>query len=103
MVERGFDLKTINKTCVSLILKCKDPTIMSNFRLISCCNVIYKIISKFMASKLKIFLGDIILVNQSAFIPERFIIDNALHAFEPFHAMKRWGMGVKRLLHLNCI
>ena len=58
-----FDLKPINKTCISLVPKCHDPKRMIEFHPISCCNVIYKIISKFMANKLKVFLGDIISVN----------------------------------------
>ncbi|XP_021722691.1 uncharacterized protein LOC110690168 [Chenopodium quinoa] len=46
-----------------------------------------------MANKLKPFLNNIISVNQSAFIPKRLITDNALVAFEIFHAMKRKGEG----------
>ena len=46
-----------------------------------------------MANKLKPFLGDIISENQSAFVPKRLITDNALIAFEIFHAMKRRGEG----------
>ncbi|CAO2814312.1 unnamed protein product [Amaranthus hypochondriacus] len=48
-----------------------------------------------MANKLKGFLGDIISVNQSTFIPKRLITNNALLAFEAFHAMKRWDSGGK--------
>ena len=66
---------------------------MTEFRPISCCNVLYKIISKTMANKLKPFLGDIISENQSAFVPKRLITDNALIALEIFHAMKRRGEG----------
>ena len=62
---------------------------MTEFRPISCCNVLYKIISKTLANKLKPLLGDIISENQSAFILKRLISDNALIAFEIFHAMKR--------------
>ncbi|KAL2895927.1 hypothetical protein RDABS01_000461 [Bienertia sinuspersici] len=87
------NLKNVNKTCVVLIPKCKDPQSIKEFRPISCCNVLYKIISKTMANKLKIFLGDIISKNQSAFVPKRLISDNALIAFEIFHYMKRKGEG----------
>ncbi|CAO2827157.1 unnamed protein product [Amaranthus hypochondriacus] len=70
-----------------------DPKNTSDYRLISCCNVIYKIISKVMANKLKPFLHELISINQSAFIPGRLITDNAVLAFEAFHAMKRRANG----------
>ncbi|XP_021759598.1 uncharacterized protein LOC110724485 [Chenopodium quinoa] len=63
------------------------------FRPISCCNVIYKIISKMMANKWKGFLGEVVSQNQSAFVPKRLITDNAIVAFEIFHNMKRGGGG----------
>lgn len=81
-------LNDINRTYISLIPKCNELKLITEYRPISCCNVIYKIISKVLANKLKYFLGDIISLNQSAFIPKRLITDNALIAFEVFHAMK---------------
>lgn len=88
-----MDLNAVNKTCVVLIPKCENPKRIMKFIPISCCNLLYKIISKTMANKLKSFLGDIVSVNQIAFMPERLIIDNALVAFEIFHTMKRRSGG----------
>jgi len=51
-------------------------------------NVLFKLITKTMANRLKIVLLDIIDENQSAFIPNRLITNNAIVAFECFHAMK---------------
>ncbi|XP_021716657.1 uncharacterized protein LOC110684510 [Chenopodium quinoa] len=91
---RGLvDLKEVNRTCIVLIPKCDKPKRMMEFRPISLCNVLYKIISKTLANKMKTMLGSIISENQSAFVPNRLIIDNALIAFEIFHGMKRKGEG----------
>jgi hypothetical protein len=75
----------INKTAIVLIPKNSDPETLKDFRPISLCTVIYKVIAKCMVNRLRPILGDIISINQSAFVPGRLITNNALVAFECLH------------------
>jgi len=51
--------------------------------------VVYKLVTKVISNKLKIWLPSIISPNQSAFTAGRLIIDNILIAYEIFHAMHK--------------
>jgi hypothetical protein len=50
--------------------------------------VLYKLISKVLANRLKIILHKCISNNQSTFVPNRSILDNAMVATEVIHFMK---------------
>ena len=87
-INSGKFLQSINFTHITLIPKKKNPDLMSNFRPISLCNVIFKLVSKVLANKLKRILGRIISDCQSAFVAERVITNNILISFEILHYMK---------------
>ena len=86
-LESGHMVPRINSTNIVLISKVKSPEKMSNFRPISLCNVIYKIISKVLANRLIQILPQIISSTQSAFVPGRLITDNVLLSYETLHTM----------------
>jgi hypothetical protein len=75
----------VNETAIVLIPKIDQPETLKDFRPISLCTVLYKIIAKCMVNRLRPILGEIVSINQSAFVPGRLITDNALVAFECFH------------------
>ena len=68
-LNTGHLIPDINSTYIVLIPKLKNPVCVTNFRPISLCyNVLYKLLSKVLANRLKVILPHIISKNQSTFI-----------------------------------
>lgn len=80
--SKGFLPKGLNTTILALIPKKDDAMEMRDYRPISCCNVLYKVISKIIANRLKGTLPSCISYNQSAFIKDRLLVENLLLATE---------------------
>ena len=78
---------------VTLIPKVKNLERVTEFCSISFCNVINKLVSKFIANRLKTILPKILSASQSAFVLGRLITHNVLIAFETFHHMHTTKIG----------
>ncbi|KAL0401943.1 UNVERIFIED_CONTAM: hypothetical protein Slati_4224200 [Sesamum latifolium] len=80
----GRLLKQVNATLLSLIPKVQNPTLVAEFRPISCCKMLYKVITKIIVQWLSGLLDKIISPSQNAFVLGRCIGDNILLAQELF-------------------
>ncbi|GJR83550.1 hypothetical protein Tco_0154335 [Tanacetum coccineum] len=81
----GTLLKELNHTIIALIPKVSSPTRINDYRPISCCNVLFKCISKIISNRIKGSLKVLVSSNQSAFMPGRRISDNILLTQELMH------------------
>lgn len=84
----GFMPREVNCSLIMLIPKITNPSSTHHFKPISLCNVVYKIISKLLVAKLKPHLDKIISPAQSAFIPNRWIVENQVMVQEILHSFK---------------
>jgi hypothetical protein len=81
----GKLLRRANATIVALVPKVPNPTMVSDFRPISCCNTIYKCIAKILAKRLQSVLLVLIDPVQSGFVKGRRIADNIFLTQEIMH------------------
>ncbi|GJZ51477.1 RNA-directed DNA polymerase, eukaryota, reverse transcriptase zinc-binding domain protein [Tanacetum coccineum] len=74
----GKLLGKVNATVISLVSKIPTPNKVIDYRMIACCNVMYKCISEVLTNRIKDALNNLVNKNQSAFIPGRLIQDNIM-------------------------
>jgi hypothetical protein len=95
--QTGIMPSHINETHIALIPKKLVPLVPADYRPISLCNVIYKIIGKCLANRLKPHLPDYIHPSQQAFIEGRRISNNIIIAQEITHSFSQ--LLEKQILH----
>ena len=92
-VKRIFEERRVpeylNKTHVALIPKIQGPETLGNYRPISLCNTVYKIVTKILVARLRPFLDTVVSLLQAAFVPGRRAIDNAIIAQEVIHFISK--------------
>ncbi|CAN1181431.1 LINE-1 retrotransposable element ORF2 protein [Linum perenne] len=104
-VQRFFEKcklpKYVNSILLALIPKKFNAADMKDYRPISCCNVIYKVISKVLANRLSKVLPSIISPAQTAFIKGRYIGDGILLAHELLKGYNCSGMSPRCAMKID--
>lgn len=89
VLNNGASLGVLNHIVMVLIPKVQSPTTVVDFRPFCLCNIVYRIITKVIANRLKSVLSAAISQNLSAFIPGMLIIANVIVRYECLH--KPWS------------
>ncbi|CAN0866808.1 Transposon TX1 uncharacterized 149 kDa protein [Linum grandiflorum] len=95
-LDEGVLPQALQETNVILLPKVEDPRGMNDLRPISLCSVLYRLVAKVLANRMRKVMPRLISEEQSAFVAGRSIIDNVMVAFETIHSMRRrrtgkWG------------
>eukprot|EP00253_Pinus_taeda_P006621 PITA_06621 len=81
-------LHSLNSAFIALIPKEEESSTPDKFRPIALCNVIYKVISKVIANRLKPLLPLLISPEQSGYVEGRQILDGLILSHEIIHSLK---------------
>jgi hypothetical protein len=86
---KGHISGSLNSTFLALIPKTDSSLSFNDFRPISLCNLVYKLISKVIANRIKPFLGRSLSAEQLGFLKGRRIQDAIGAAHECIHSIKQ--------------
>ncbi|XP_028554324.1 uncharacterized protein LOC114580555 [Dendrobium catenatum] len=88
---KGYITRSVKNTAIALIPKSNHAESILDFRPISLCNTLYKIITKILAARLKHIMPQIINTSQAGFINKRISTDNVILGSEILGFFKRCG------------
>ncbi|CAN1136539.1 LINE-1 retrotransposable element ORF2 protein [Linum perenne] len=91
----------VNSIALALIPKVKNADDIKQFRLISCCNVIYKAVSKVLSNRQAVVLPDLVSMNQTAFVKGRHIGDGVLMGHELLSKYKLKGVSLRCAIQID--
>ena len=103
LLNSGIIPDKLNHTFLTLIPKIHSPRKVFDFGPISLSNILYKIIAKVLANRLKPLLPHLISETQGAFLSERIITDNILIAHENLHYLKEKRIGKLGFMMLKLV
>jgi len=87
----GVVSKGCNASFIALVSKVRDPVTLDHYRPISLVGVIYKIISRVLAGRIRNVNASVIDECQSALVKERGILDSVMMANEVVEDIRRSG------------
>lgn len=79
----------LNETLFTLIPKCQYPETLNNYRPISLCKTVYKVVSKIIVRRIRPLIIKLVSPIQAAFVPGRKSIDNVVITQELFYTLDR--------------
>lgn len=86
-----FFLKMLNVTTIALLPKTPGADLLSSFRPVSCCTTVYKVIARLLKNKLKLFILDVVQINQVGFIKGGLLCENVILASELVEGFHKLG------------